>query len=135
MVKPVSAERLDAALARAATNNILGLDDDVTDLHGVTTECVNDKSHFDKHIDWQNSVHRAQYEKQLARLRTPGPAAPFTLPAEAVLAKVVHALESRRPRARYPVTVPAVAFWWLRRLLSTRAMDAVLLRASGGGKR
>ncbi|HQL38261.1 MAG TPA: Tad domain-containing protein [Anaerolineaceae bacterium] len=44
-------DAVDAALARAATNNILGLDDDVTDLHGVTTECVNDKSHFDKHID------------------------------------------------------------------------------------
>jgi NAD(P)-dependent dehydrogenase (short-subunit alcohol dehydrogenase family) len=91
--------------------------------------------HFHKHIDWQGSVHRGQYEAQMARLNTPGPAAPFTLPAEAVLARVVHALESRRPRPRYPVTVPAVAFWWLRRLLPVRAMDWVLMRASGGGKR
>lgn len=91
--------------------------------------------HFEKHIDWRNSVHRARYEGQLARLRTPGPAAPFTLGPEAVVGKLLHALESPFPQARYPVTVPAVAFGWLKRFLSTRMMDWVLMRASGGGKR
>lgn len=91
--------------------------------------------HFEKHIDWRNSIHHAEYAGQVARLNKPGPAAPFTLPAEAVLEKVLHALENPFPKARYPVTVPAVAFCWLKRLLSTRAMDRVLLRASGGGKR
>lgn len=90
---------------------------------------------FEKHIDWQHSIHRSQYEGQLARLRKPGPAAPFTLSPEAVLEKVVHALESPRPRPRYPVTVPSVLFWWLRRILSVRTMDKVLQLASGGGKR
>lgn len=90
---------------------------------------------FERHIAWRDSVHRASYEAQMARLNMPGPAAPFTLPPDAVLARVVHALESRRPRPRYPVTVPAVAFWWLKRLLSVRAMDWLLMRASGGGKR
>lgn len=91
--------------------------------------------HFEKHIDWRNSVHRAQYESQMARLHKPGPAAPFTLPAEAVLEKVIHALESPAPRPRYPVTVPAVVFWWLKRVLPIRGMDWLLMRASGGGKR
>lgn len=91
--------------------------------------------HFERHIDWQNSVHRAQYESQLARLRTPGPAAPFTLGPESVVDKLLHALESPFPKARYPVTVPAVAFGWLKRLLSVRTMDWVLTKASGGGKR
>ena len=95
----------------------------------------NCKPHFERHIDWQHSVHRAQYEGQLARLDKPGPAAPFTLGPEAVLAKVIHALESPRPRPRYPVTVPSVLFWWLRRILSVRGMDWVLTKASGGGKR
>jgi hypothetical protein len=36
---------------------------------------------------------------------------------------------------RYPVTVPAIVFAWLKRLLPIRAMDWVLMRASGGGKR
>jgi NAD(P)-dependent dehydrogenase (short-subunit alcohol dehydrogenase family) len=92
-------------------------------------------AHFHRHIAWQTSVHRAQYEAQMARLDKPGPVAPFTLPPEAVLDKVIHALESRRPRARYPVTVPSVAFWWLKRILPVRAMDWVLLKASGGGRR
>jgi NAD(P)-dependent dehydrogenase (short-subunit alcohol dehydrogenase family) len=91
--------------------------------------------HFERHIAWRASVHRASYEKQLERLHKPGPAAPFTLPPEAVLEKVIHALESDRPRPRYPVTVPSVAFWWLKRVLSTRAMDGVLRKASGGGGR
>ena len=90
---------------------------------------------FEKHIDWQRSVHRPQYEGQLARLREPGPVAPFTLPAEAVLERVIHALESRRPRPRYPITVPSVLFWWLKRMLPVRAMDWVLMQASGSGKR
>lgn len=90
---------------------------------------------FRRHIDWRESVHRAQYEAQLARLERPGPAAPFTLPPGAVVERLIHALESPRPRPRYPVTVPAVAFWWLKRLLSVRAMDRVLARASGGGRR
>lgn len=95
----------------------------------------NCKPHFLKHIDMENSVHRESYISQLERLDNPGPVAPFTLPATAVLDKVIHALESPRPRARYPVTVPSIAFWWLKRLLSTRGMDWVLRRASGGGKR
>jgi len=91
--------------------------------------------HFERHINWRSSTHRATYEAQLERLRAPGPVAPFTLGPEAVLAKVVHALESRRPRARYPVTVPSVTFWWLRRVLSTRMMDRLLRLASGQGRR
>ena len=91
--------------------------------------------HFHEHIDWQHSVHRAQYESQMARLEQPGSVAPFTLSPDAVLEKVVHALESSKPRARYPVTIPSVAFWWLKRVLPVRAMDWVLMKASGGGKR
>ncbi len=91
--------------------------------------------HFERHIDWRNSVHRTSYEGQLARLRHPGPAAPFTLGPEAVVARLLHALENPYPKARYPVTTPAVAFAWLKRFLSTALMDRVLRRASGGGKR
>jgi len=90
---------------------------------------------MERHIDIEHSVHAERYRNQLARLKKPGPAAPFTLPPEAVLKRVVHALESPRPRARYPVTVPTYLFGILRRLLPTRWMDRVLLAASGGGKR
>ncbi|MDD2892519.1 MAG: SDR family oxidoreductase [Halothiobacillaceae bacterium] len=85
-------------------------------------------------IQTTGSVHEAQYQKQLVRLQKEGAAAPFTLPPEAVVTKLIHALESPRPRLRYRVTVPTIAFAWLKRLLPGRWMDVVLLRASGGGK-
>ena len=69
------------------------------------------------------------------RLRKAGPAAPFTLPPDAVLKRVIHALESPRPRARYPVTVPTYLFSVLRRVLPVRALDALLRRAGGEGRR
>ena len=96
---------------------------------------ANSKLAFERWIDYQNSVHAPQYRKQLARLNKSGPAAPFTLPPQAVLKKVVHAIESRRPKPRYAVTVPTHLFAVLKRFLSVRMMDAVLLKASGGGKR
>ncbi|HHH49200.1 MAG TPA: short-chain dehydrogenase, partial [Gammaproteobacteria bacterium] len=54
------------------------------------------------------------------------------LPPEAVLKKVIHALESPRPQPRYYVTVPTWLFGILRRLLSTRMLDRVLRAVSRG---
>lgn len=85
---------------------------------------------FLAHIDAENSVHRDTYAAMVRRLIKPGPAAPFTLPAEAVVAKVLHALESPRPRARYYVTFPTYLFGTLKRVLSTRMLDRVLMRVS-----
>jgi len=66
------------------------------------------------------------------RLKKEGPAAPFTLPPEAVFKKVMHALESTRPRPRYYVTFPfpTYLFGVLRRLCSTRWLDKILLKIS-----
>jgi NAD(P)-dependent dehydrogenase (short-subunit alcohol dehydrogenase family) len=90
---------------------------------------------FQRHIRAEISPHREKYAAMEARLLKEGPAAPFTLPPEAVLKRVIHALESPRPRARYPVTVPTYLFAALRRLLPTRALDAILRRAGGEGRR
>ncbi len=90
---------------------------------------------YQRHIHAETSPHRDQYTAMEARLLKEGPAAPFTLPPEAVLKRVIHALESPQPRARYPVTVPTWLFAVLRRLLPTRALDAILRRAGGGGRR
>lgn len=86
---------------------------------------------FMRHIDHENSVHRVQYQAQMERLNKVGAAVPYTLPASAVVDKVVHALESRRPCARYQVTVPAVLFWTLKRFLPVTWMDWVLGRSAG----
>jgi NAD(P)-dependent dehydrogenase (short-subunit alcohol dehydrogenase family) len=90
---------------------------------------------FQKYIDWKNSPHRAQYEKVIERLNKEGPVIPHTLPPEAVLKKVIHALESSNPKIRYYVTFPTYVAGFLRRVLSYRALDRVLNRTSGGGKR
>ncbi len=95
----------------------------------------NAMAHFLRHIDVAASVHRAAYEAQLARLEKPGPAAPFTLPASAVVERLIHALESRRPRPRYYVTVPTHLIGHARRFLTTRGLDRLLARISGGGRR
>ncbi len=81
---------------------------------------------YQENIDPDSSVHRDRYLAMEARLKTKGPAVPFTLPPEAVLRKVIHALESRRPRARYYVTFPTYLFGFLKRVLSNRLLDKVL---------
>ena len=82
-----------------------------------------------RHIDIDNSVHSAKYQNVLTRLNKKGPAVPFTLPPEAVLSKVIHALEAKKPKARYYVTFPTYLFGYLKRLLSTRQLDALLIKA------
>ncbi len=90
---------------------------------------------WQENIDAEASVHQAQYQAMQERLQKEGPAAPFTLPPEAVLKRLIHALESPCPRARYYVTVPTHLFGLLRRLLPTQMLDRLLLKASGEGRR
>jgi len=89
---------------------------------------------YKKYIDKTRSAHRDYYERVERRLGGEKPL-PFTLPPEAVLDKVIRALQARTPKLRYPVTVPSHLFTWLRRLLPGRALDAVLARVSGSGQR
>ena len=86
------------------------------------------------HVDIRRSPHRALYEAVMERLRAEADV-PFTLPPEALLAPVCHALEHRRPRTRYRVTVPARLLWPLKRLLPDRWLDALVLRLGGEGRR
>jgi NAD(P)-dependent dehydrogenase (short-subunit alcohol dehydrogenase family) len=81
---------------------------------------------YKKHIDAAHSVHREGYLAAETRLQQEGAAVPFTLGPEAVLSKVVHALEARQPKIRYRVTKPVYVFAALKRLLPDAAMDWVL---------
>ena len=84
--------------------------------------------HFERHIDWRASPHRAAYERSLlCRLYGPQDRPDrFQLPPSAVSVRIVEALESRRPRPRYFVTKPTRAAGMLRRLLPTTLLDRVL---------
>ncbi|MFV0513292.1 MAG: SDR family NAD(P)-dependent oxidoreductase [Jhaorihella sp.] len=84
---------------------------------------------FERFIDWRNSALREKYEASLlGRLYKDGKADPFELPPAAVTAKLVRALESARPRARYYVTTPTHVAGLGRRVLPVRAIDRILSR-------
>ena len=84
--------------------------------------------YFQENIDVSNSPHRDYYTRWQQRFLNPGPTMPFTLPPEAVLKRVIHALESPRPKARYPVTFPTYLFAFLKRILPARMLDRILLK-------
>lgn len=82
--------------------------------------------HFERHIDWRASVHRATYEARLLpRLYSDAPGL-GQHPPSAVTARLIEALESRRPRARYAVTGTTRGAALMRRLLPGGVIDRVL---------
>jgi len=85
---------------------------------------------YQQNISKETSSHRETYLAMEQRLTKEGPAAPFTLPPEAVVKKLIHALESKRPKIRYYVTFPTYLFATLKRLLPHRCLDWVLIKIS-----
>jgi NAD(P)-dependent dehydrogenase (short-subunit alcohol dehydrogenase family) len=85
--------------------------------------------HFEKWIDWENSARAAEYKGLLHRLyEAKTKPDSFELPASAVTKTLIHAVESRRPRARYYVTTPTWIMGTARRLLPTRALDWLIAK-------
>ena len=89
---------------------------------------VNALKMFRKNINPELSAHSDAYKKVLDRLTSEDHVDPFTLPPEAVLKRVIWALESSTPAARYPVTTPTYLLGGLKRVLPTRWLDQVLLK-------
>lgn len=94
----------------------------------ATRFSANSLPHFLRWIDRENTPWRDTYTKVLANLEGRTRPSRHTLPAAAVAAKLVHALESPRPRARYYVTRPTYIAGAAQRLLSTRRLDRLVLR-------
>ena len=84
--------------------------------------------HFEKWINWQQSAAREKYEQQfIPRLYDKDAKKDrFELSCSAVTDKLIHALEHPKPKPRYYVTTPTYIAGVLKRLLSTRMLDAVL---------
>jgi NAD(P)-dependent dehydrogenase (short-subunit alcohol dehydrogenase family) len=91
---------------------------------------LNSIPHFEKHINWRASPNASAYEaKLLKRLYQGGPQETrFELPASAVTARLIHAIESPRPKIRYRITTPTRIAAVLVRLLPARVLDAILRR-------
>jgi NAD(P)-dependent dehydrogenase (short-subunit alcohol dehydrogenase family) len=80
--------------------------------------------HYKQNIDMENSAHAEIYRERLAKMEDGGQMA-FKLEPEAVCRRLVHALEAKRPKTRYYVTVPTFVGAYLRRILPARALDFV----------
>ena len=84
---------------------------------------------FEKWIDWRGSARVEEYRTTLLdQLYKGSEASTFELQPAAVTAKLIHALESRRPKPRYFVTTPTYIADIMRRVLPTRALDRVVSR-------
>ncbi len=83
--------------------------------------------HFEKWIDWKGSARREQYERGLQkRLYEDNGPDKFELPASAVTAKLLKACTHPNPKPRYYITTPTYLMGFLRRILTTRALDRFL---------
>ncbi len=80
---------------------------------------------YKANIDLEGSVHAEVYKGRIASMEE-GIPSKFRLGPEAVLEKLVHAVESPRPRPHYYVTKGTYMLAWARRLLPARLMDRVL---------
>lgn len=84
--------------------------------------------HFERWIDWKSSARADEYKDVMDRLYTDSAPDKFELPPSAVTKKLLHALTAKRPKPRYYVTTPTYLMGFLRRVLSTRALDRLILR-------
>jgi NAD(P)-dependent dehydrogenase (short-subunit alcohol dehydrogenase family) len=84
--------------------------------------------HFERWIDWQGSARAPDYAALRNRLYVERGPDRFELPASAVTRRLIHALESPRPRPRYYVTTPTWIMGTLRRILPTRALDWIIAK-------
>ena len=80
--------------------------------------------HYKANVDMENSAHAEIYRVRLAKMEDGGQMT-FKLEPEAVCQRLVHALEAKRPKTRYYVTVPTFVGAFLRRILPARALDFV----------
>ncbi len=87
----------------------------------------NARRHFLDTVDVDHSAFRERYEAEVARAGEGTTSSVFTLGPDAVTRRLIHALDGRRPRARYHVTLPARLGALGKRLLPTWALDRLLL--------
>ena len=84
--------------------------------------------HFERWIDWKASPRVAEYAALRERLYEARGPDRFELPASAVTEKLIHAVESPRPKARYFVTKATYIMNIARRVLPTAALDWLIRR-------
>lgn len=90
---------------------------------------ANARPHYERWVERENTPWAGFYRQTLEpRLYAPEDAPPdrFELSPAATTAKLIRALEAPRPRARYFVTTPTYAAWYLKRFLPVGWLDRIL---------
>lgn len=81
---------------------------------------------FNNDVDWQHSNHHDQYQRITGYYSASDHPTPFTGTPKDVLKRVLHALQSPRPKPHYYVTLPTYVLAACRRILPARLLDALL---------
>lgn len=105
-----------------------------TEIHISLIEPGPIRSHFRKNaffmyktnINPLSSFHKQAYAVLEKNLEKETDIVPFTLPADAVSAKVLQALNAKKPKIRYYVTFPTYFFGFLKRVLPMTWLDFLL---------
>ncbi|MDX2158066.1 MAG: SDR family NAD(P)-dependent oxidoreductase [Hyphomicrobiaceae bacterium] len=82
---------------------------------------------FTSQVEIERSPHRETYERRLAAMRA-GKPSPLKLGPQAVVGRLVHALEARHPRARYRIGLMTHGANVLKRLLPDAVLDRLVSR-------
>ena len=80
-----------------------------------------------RNVDIQNSPHVDIYESQINKFEK-GQRAFFKKNPEAVLKKLIHAVESPRPKSHYKVTIPTFFAAFGKRVLPRKLSDVIISR-------
>lgn len=83
---------------------------------------------FKANVDVASSPHRTTYEQRIKAMEMESHSF-MKLGPEAVVKKLIHALESPRPKAHYKISPHTFAVSLAKRLLPRRAIDALMARS------
>lgn len=83
-----------------------------------------------KNINMSSSYFKKQYEVMHSSYKQAKSDSWFTKKTDAVISKLIHAIEDKRPKAKYPVTFPAHLFIFLKRILPTGLLNRLILSIS-----
>lgn len=90
---------------------------------------LNSIAPFERWIDWEASADPDRYKRELFKhlYEDTGPA-PFQREPDAVIKRLIHAIEAANPRPRYHITPAVHIAEGLRRALPQRVVDAIAAR-------
>lgn len=85
----------------------------------------NAKQAFQQHIDTEHSIHQSKYQRMRDYFNRNEKTSGFTADPELVVKKLLHALQSKRPRTRYKVGFITQILALLKAVLPDRTFDSL----------